>query len=496
MDTTFSAACKRHGGSPSATRRAFYFPAATVTPLLADLGFDATLPAIFADREIAIEHTRNGHIVISTPQQERDSPPAQWRDDCKGRWQHVIGHFRDKVEAPLCEMDILLRCLSASGHPAGWAARLADGRWCRKTAGSTKTILQNIGYTKPEAEQVMGRLEQHPWSLTHRPFALEEDHSRRAWNIDAPQYRYQPLEGPHPSWDLIFSHIGHSLDSHIPSTLGTIRTGADYLRAIFASILREPFEPTPYLFLFGPENSGKSTLHEAFELLVTRGVVKADRALTSQSDFNGELAGAILCVVEEKDIATCPGAYAKIKDAVTARQLSIRKMRTDSYMVANSTHWFQSANTSAACPIFPGQTRIQPIRVDAIESDIPKSQLMARLAAEGPAIMFTLLSMELPKAGGRLALPIIDTPEARNLADRNVDTRVQTIIDLVTKKDWIGTTAELAETVEGLPRDVRTFRRFASENEFLLLTAGVTIEEIQRAPGDKHPRKIRITAKR
>jgi chaperonin GroEL (HSP60 family) len=43
------------------------------------------------------------------------------------------------------------------------------------------------------------------------------------------------------------------------------------------------------LFFFGPENSGKSIFHEAFNELVTTGVVMADRALTNQSDFNGEL---------------------------------------------------------------------------------------------------------------------------------------------------------------------------------------------------------------
>ena len=78
-----------------------------------------------------------------------------------------------------------------------------------------------------------------------------------------------------------------------------IKTGADYLRTIFASIIREPATSTPYIFAYGPENCGKSILWEAFSRLVTGGVVKADRALTSQSDFNGELRNAIFCVVEE-----------------------------------------------------------------------------------------------------------------------------------------------------------------------------------------------------
>src|SRR5690606_11248541 len=123
-------------------------------------------------------------------------------------------------------------------------------------------------------------------------------------------------DGSHPTWDMIMDHVGKDLDPVIAgldwAREANIRTGADYLRAWFACIFRDPFCRLPYLFLFGDENCGKSILWESFNLLVTSGVVKADRALTSQNDFNGELAGAILCVVEERDISKAPGASAKI----------------------------------------------------------------------------------------------------------------------------------------------------------------------------------------
>ena len=62
--------------------------------------------------------------------------------------------------------------------------------------------------------------------------------------------------------------------------------------------------------MWGNENSGKSILHEALSILVTKGIAKADKALTNNNDFNGELVGAIVCVVEEKNVALTPGTRA------------------------------------------------------------------------------------------------------------------------------------------------------------------------------------------
>ena len=135
----------------------------------------------------------------------------------------------------------------------------------------------------------------------------------------------------HPHWDKVLNHIGQDLNAPLRDSpwaqKAGIRTGAQYLRAWIACLIKYPFSPLPYLFLYGPENSGKSIFHEAIALLMTKGCVPADRALTSTSDFNGELANCILAVVEEKDISKAKGALNKIKEWVTARNISIRKMR-------------------------------------------------------------------------------------------------------------------------------------------------------------------------
>jgi len=137
--------------------------------------------------------------------------------------------------------------------------------------------------------------------------------------------------------------------------------------------------------------------------------VKADRSLTNQSDFNSELDGAILCVVEEKNISKASGALEKIKDAVTSPKLSIRKMRTDSFMADNMTHWIQCAQKQEMVPIFEGDTRITMMYVPKPAIDIPKQLLMDRMEEEAPAFMRTLLDMELPPLMGRLRIPVVNT---------------------------------------------------------------------------------------
>jgi len=389
-------------------------------------------------RKAILTKTKEGNISLEIPKGKTDPESiGEWNSsDKKGAWTQVLNIVADSDEVDITDYDELIRCLeTTAGDAAGWSVKKrSDNQWTRKNSASVKNILQEMGHQKPEAEQIMGRYELRPWRMVMIPFTGEYP-GNRLWNAGAPQLKYEPAprlsvgadgEGEnslHPFWDLIMDHCGQDLTPYLKelewAKISGIRTGGDYLKAICSSIIRLPYEPTPYLFFFGPENSGKSIFHEAFTELVTTGVVMADRALTNQSDFNGELEGAIICVVEEKDISKTPGALNKIKAAVTNRRLSIRKMRTNSYMVDNMTHWVQNANSPDNCPIFEGDTRITMMYVPRPKTDIPKTVLIDKLKEEAPQFMRTLMDFQLPPSTGRLRIPIVSTQHKQRAEQLN-----------------------------------------------------------------------------
>ncbi len=304
----------------------------------------------------------------------------------------------------------------------------ATGSWDRQPAANCKMRLQALGFSRTEAECLMGSAVAKRWELVNLPFQPEFPGERR-WNLDAPQFRFRPIQlGPdeqpcHPTWDMILDHIGADLNEAVREMdwcqRHDIRAGAEYLQILIACILRDPFEPTPYLFLWGPEDSGKSILHESVGLLMTKGVVSADRALTNPNNFNGELANAVLAVVEEVDLSRCPTARNRLKEWVTCRQLSIRRMRTDTYGQPSTLHFVQCANRPDFCPVIPGDTRIVVCHVPLPKKTIPKSILLKQLEAEAPHFMATLLQLRLPEPNGRLRIPVIETADKLELGIQN-----------------------------------------------------------------------------
>src|SRR5260221_1882233 len=105
---------------------------------------------------------------------------------------------------------------------------------------------------------------------------------------------------------MIFDHLGNGLNESLLNNewakINNIIKGSQYLKLWLASVLQKPEEHLPYLFLYGPEDSGKSTLQEAISLLISNGVQRADQALISQGSFNAEIEFAVVCAVEETDL--------------------------------------------------------------------------------------------------------------------------------------------------------------------------------------------------
>lgn len=435
-------------------------------------GIDFTIDANFRNRLFDFGQYKT-KLVVSCLKHPSDSRPAGWADPSPKKWEIVVGHR--PIQRPKRffnpTVDEYVRVVELGGKQKIFHLTQNEGRHRfvpSSASTSIRVLMAVLGVSRTEAEIILGGLMTHPWTGTNIPFCPEYP-GGKVWNFNAINWDF-PLETCDdwrrecPYWFRVMSHIFADLNGHLNGH--PFDDGAAYGFTWLASMVQKPFEPSPYLFLFGPQNSGKSTLHEAFDLLLNRGVTKADRAITSQSDFNGELHDSILCVVEETDIARKPGAYAKIKEFVTGRSIGIRKMNTDTFMARNTTHWLQCANESHACPVFPGDTRVQPVHVGRPESDIPKKLLLEKLREEGPRFAFALANANLPKINGRLTLPIIDTPTRQRLIDANRPEWVIAVPEFMRDQtEWSGTAKKLgialleAQLTSETPQDIRRVER-------------------------------------
>jgi hypothetical protein len=318
---------------------------------------------------------------------------------------------------------IVRSLINCTGSRAGWAFKSEDDEWVTCPKDDIKSILKPLCVSPAEYDERLGEATNHPWKIVSIPFQPEYPGGRQ-WNRFAPQYTCEPVEGPHPHWDLVLQHCFAGLDSAIQNSKwckdNGVARGEQYGKLWVASVLRNPYRALPYLFLYSSgENRGKSTFHESFPLLITKGCMSAATALTSQSSFNGELADTILAYVEELDISKYPRAKSRIKDWVTSSILAIHPKYGQPYEAPNMMHFVQTANSSDFCPIFPGDSRIVMTLVQPLEHEIDKTELFGRLKDEAPAFLYDALNMTMPPSAGRLYLPILETESKRRTQELN-----------------------------------------------------------------------------
>jgi hypothetical protein len=433
-DPDFIAASRAKGGAEIADNKGYQFDSAKQAIEVArSLGSpDIILEEKFLFREAVLRPSKDGRLVMRINKEEDETKPGEgWAKIRGGYWERVFDVKTEKHEDDLgaIEYDDRLRRLNTpTGETAGWFINDASSDWGRCSASDCKMWLQKKGHAKSEAEQILGACIDKPWKLINHPFD-DEYPGGRQWNYNTPQYAHEVAklnadEHPyHPHWDKVLRHCFRDLDAEIKGLIwaqeANIRTGSEYGLAWIACCFRDPFEPLPFLFFFGNQDCGKSIFHEALAALTTGGIVSAERSLTNQSGFNGELSNAVVAYIEESDIARSPYAYPRMKEWITAKVLWIRRMRTDAYPQPNTLHMMMMANDQKNCPVFPGDTRITVIEVPDLlpEEQIPKSILMKSLEEEASHFMYTLKNLVLPKVQGRMRLPVVDTYKKQQSED-------------------------------------------------------------------------------
>ena len=410
------------GGTPSTGNKHFFEMAINAERALVALGSPLQFPPELATRSATLkEGERPGTLVIQIDRSEGDKNIVGWAPVRGPKWEQIISIKieEEEIEIP----DDIVRHIVQDGKDLGWVVQSRSG-WILESKGNVVSFLVSKGVDRGIIDPMLGNAIANHWEIVRIPFANEYP-GQRQWNKDAPQLAFQPNDIPHPTWDKLLQHIGKGLNDAVSNDPWCrkyeILSGAQYLCTWISALFKYPTEPLPYLFLFGPQESGKSTLHEAIALLFKGrvGYVGADAALVNQAGFNGELDGSVLCVVEEVNLTASRIAYDRIKDWVTSRNLTIHVKGKTPYTTNNTTHWIQCANDATNCPILPGDTRIIVNFVSGLREQIPKPALMDKLIEEAPGFLNKILTLEIPESNSRLRVPVIKTQEKKNLEETN-----------------------------------------------------------------------------
>lgn len=420
-DPDLSIAARTFGGVEQ-EKGGFDFRSADVAKSAAKiLGADFSLPENLATRRASLKAHKDGRLIVKVNRETGDNPDlmAGWKDD-KSVWTRIFNlNVTGAQNEPDTNSDDLVRHLiTESGQDAGWVIRSDTGTWTTEPIAHVKAALGTTLGAKA-AQETIGTCVVRPWRLVNRPFKPEYPGDRQ-WNRNSAQLRFAPSPEPgnFPTWSKVFEHVGASLDEAIKvdswcQAVG-IKSGHDYLVYWAAFLFREPMKKLPYLFFYGPQNSGKSSFHMALSLLFDRkrGFMRADAALTSQGGFNGELANIVLAVIEETDLSKqSSSVYNKIKDWVTSLDFLVHEKYVTPYMIPNCCHFIQTANSRDFCPIFRDDTRITMSYVPNFEKEIPISEFISNLEKEAPDFLGHLFNLKLPESGKRLALPVINTDD-------------------------------------------------------------------------------------
>jgi len=456
IDADLKTASRFHNGLEDDDGSFIFRTAESAAKAALMLGINATFDPLLRDREAALKEGKDGRIRFSIKCDDNmvaSDKMSGWLPK-KGKVQKLFKpRSVAKVEAESGNYDEVVRHLiTTSREDFGWVSKNSDG-WNNEPLNHIRIYLQSLNLSPNDINRILGSAIINCWTVTNKPFQPEYPGDRK-WNKEGAQLRFTPSQNvdslSYPNWLSVLKHCGAGLDSAVKENVwckaNGILNGADYLKCWVASLLQRPLEPLPYLFLYSyGQNTGKSIFHEALSLLINRGVARADNALTNNSSFNGELANAVLCVVEETDLQRNKLAYNRIKDWVTARQIPIHRKHETPITIDNTTHWIQCANDDAYCPIFPGDTRITMIKVEPLSplEMIPKTELLTLLEKEAADFLAEVLSLELPKSNDRLGIPVIETQEKTSAAMAN-RSELQTFVDDCCFED-IGNSITFAE---------------------------------------------------
>ena len=321
-------------------------------------------------------------------------------------------------------------CQTLQGDRLGFAVKV-DGKWLDKPNASVRNMLVADGYSKSDADKLMGDMESSPYSIDDRPFGKEYPGGDRLWNRNHDAYwSVKPKQGDLTNTQALISHLGSGLDEVVQTSDGCksmgINTGAEWLWCWLRCSVQRPEVRLPWLTLWSQVQGycGKSTLLDHLKSVLTNNAYLLGESGKSGGDWSDHLQGKALMLMDESG---WPGiSQDGLNALISGTELVIAKRHQSKTAAKNYLSLMQATNNLSLCPASPGCTRTVVVEVPLLKTIDPT--FSTKLAAERAAFAWSLLNGPLPardQAADRLFLPPVMT-EAKLRAISKDRTREQT----------------------------------------------------------------------
>ena len=463
---------------------------AKATQLAALFGFE--LPPLPNDRAVNFKYL-DAHTIAAETTQLRGEVANGWGLG----WRKLVVTFAVEPQ-PVAEHNYDTKArhvITPERENAGWLLHAeGGGAWHFEPKDTAiDGVCYKFGIPSKERAAVAGQIASNPYTLVNEPFQAEFLPGRK-WNKFGAQLSVVASDrSDHPHYDKILRHVGQGLDDAVKGNewcrANGVTSGYDFLLLWCALLIRKPKQHLPMLYLYSPErDNGKSAFHKALGRLFARGYVEGVRMLNEK--FNKLMAGAVLIYLDEEKVSR--ESAQKVKLYIDSDQVTLRLMRTDTFMFANYSHWIATYNFTDGVPVEDGDERVIMIEVPVLfeeDKDDWKEIMEPALELEKADFLNTLQNkVTIPPSGGRLYLPLLSTPlkEKVMAEDRvgekvicNRDELLAKIVDVFKKtRRFIGPSKKLIELLgpgswDGSRNHIRQYVR---EIEAKLLERGITLD--------------------
>ena len=177
-DPDLKTAARALGGAELPDNKGYQFESAMqASEVVKMFGEKIDLDEKYCHREVILRPNKDGRLVVSIEKQKDEPKPAgDWAKVGRNFWSRVMDVRTDEIKEDVGGMDhddSLRTLLTPQSESAGWYVQSDAGQWQRRSFAECKTWVQSRGYSRTDAEVIMGSCINKPWNLVNLPFQDE-----------------------------------------------------------------------------------------------------------------------------------------------------------------------------------------------------------------------------------------------------------------------------------------------------------------------------------